>query len=537
MSEYEYSDEEYEYTYSDQESQSDGGNDESIEDMETDSLDYEHDDRGFEVRKDASGIHGMKSVEGIHMMSSKEVMPLMKRRISETTEILNIPTPAAAPLLRNYKWTKEGLFEAYMTDEAKVQSKVGVLARCTKPKIPPRPNPRCCSICFDDDCAPSDMMSMPCGHEFCRDCWGGFIQDMIDDGPTCILKTCPQSKCREVVTEVEVKDISPQLLPQYESYQLRNFVEGNGASRWCPGPGCDRIAALPNGGETDIVATCDSCKTQFCLKCGEEPHAPLSCRLLNEWKEKCEDESETANWVLSNTKPCPKCRSRIEKNQGCNHITCQQCKHEFCWICGGDWAEHGANTGGYYNCNKYTEDKKDDDQSDAARAKRELDCYLHYYKRYVAHHEAQKFAKRSLKETEEKMTLLQESNGNSTWTDVEFLNNANELLVECRRVLKYTYTYSYYMIGGGKTNSSSDSQALENTKPKGDEVATKIREMQKERFEHHQEMLERFTENLHEMTEKKIEEIDRVNVVNQTRVVDLFMKNILRYVEDGMEEN
>ena len=64
MSDYEYSDEEYEYTYSDQESQSDGGNDESIEGMETDSLDYDHDDRGFEIRKDASGIHGMKSVEG-----------------------------------------------------------------------------------------------------------------------------------------------------------------------------------------------------------------------------------------------------------------------------------------------------------------------------------------------------------------------------------------------------------------------------------------------------------------------------------------
>lgn len=540
MSDYEYSDEEYEYNYSDQESTSDG-KDVSVDGMDTDSLDYGDFDDDYEMRNDISDMHNKKVVEGVHMMSSKEVMPLMKRRITETTEILNVPVPAAAPLLRNYKWTKEGLFEAYMTDETKVQSKVGVHARCTQPKIPSKPNTktRFCSICFDDECTPADMMSMPCGHEFCRDCWGGYIQEMMDGGPTCILKTCPQDKCREVVTEVEVTEIAPQMLPKYESYQLRNFVEVNGTSRWCPGPGCDRIAAMPNGGETDAVATCDSCRTQFCLKCGEEPHAPLTCRILMEWKEKCEDESETANWVLSNTKPCPKCRSRIEKNQGCNHMTCQQCKHEFCWICSGDWGDHGANTGGYYNCNKYAEDKNnEDDQSDAARAKRELDCYLHYYKRYVAHQEAQKFAKRSLRETEEKMTLLQDSNDNSTWTDVEFLNNANELLVECRRVLKYTYTYSYYMIGG-KKSSSSDAQGVETetSKSKEDEAATKIIEMQKDRFEHHQEMLERFTENLHEMTEKKIEEIDRVSVVNQTRVVDLFMKNILRYVEDGMEEN
>ena len=61
--------------------------------------------------------------------------------------------------------------------------------------------------------------------------------------------------------------------------------------------------------------------------------------------------------------------------------------------------------------------------------------------------------------------------------------------------------------------------------------------MQKDRFEHHQEMLERFTENLSELVEKPIREIDREMVVNQTRVVDKFMKNMLEYVENDMEEN
>lgn len=67
-------------------------------------------------------------------------------------------------------------------------------------------------------------------------------------------------------------------------------------------------------------------------------------------------------------------------------MSCQKCKHEFCWICCGEWKEHGANTGGYYNCNKFAQEKtKDEDQSDAAKAKRELDRYLHYYSRYHAH--------------------------------------------------------------------------------------------------------------------------------------------------------
>jgi len=107
------------------------------------------------------------------------------------------------------------------------------------------------------------------------------------------------------------------------------------------------------------------------------------------------------------------------------------------------------------------------------------------------------------------MILLQESSENAKWSDVEFLKTANEQLVECRRVLKYTYVYAYYL-----TSSAA---------------------MQKERFEHHQEMLEKFTENLSELSEKPLNEMDRTDVVNQTRVVDRFIKNILQCVEEGMD--
>ena len=194
-------------------------------------------------------------------------------------------------------------------------------------------------------------------------------------------------------------------------------------------------------------------------------------------------------------------------------MTCQKCRYEFCWICMGEWTAHGANTGGYYKCNKYDNKSPDgdkDDMSDAARAKRELDRYLHYYQRYHAHDEAQNFAKKQLKETEQRMIMLQESNNNARWSDVEFLRTANEQLVECRRVLKYTYVFGYYFA----------TQAT----------------MQRERFEYHQEMLERFTENLSELSEKPLDRMNRTEVVNQTRVVANFLKNILKYVEDGMDE-
>jgi ariadne-1 len=174
----------------------------------------------------------------------------------------------------------------------------------------------------------------------------------------------------------------------------------------------------------------------------------------------------------------------------------------------GDWHDHGANTGGYYKCNKYDNNgagmggTNSDDQSDAAKAKRDLDRYLHYYKRYHAHAEAQTFAKKQLKETESRMVLLQEATDDAKWSDVEFLKTANEQLVECRRVLKYTYVFAYYLDPGLQPKGSAGAAWEGNS----NNLA-----MQRERFEHHQEMLERFTENLSELSEKPLAEMDRVS--------------------------
>lgn len=107
-------------------------------------------------------------------------------------------------------------------------------------------------------------------------------------------------------------------------------------------------------------------------------------------------------------------------------------------------------------------------------------------------------------------------------------------------MLKYTYCFAYYMperaavtslpIGGGGGSRQTVNSMVRNGTGIDEEV--NMAKMQKEQFEYHQEMLERFTENLSELVEKPLKEINRESVVNQTRVVNNFMKNILKYVED-----
>ena len=98
-----------------------------------------------------------------------------------------------------------------------------------------------------------------------------------------------------------------------------------------------------------------------CLACQRHPVPPglssracaqVMCNVVRKWLVKNSAESENLNWIMAHTKQCPKCKRPIEKNQGCMHMTCSQCRFEFCWLCLGSWVEHGERTGGFYACNR-----------------------------------------------------------------------------------------------------------------------------------------------------------------------------------------
>lgn len=88
--------------------------------------------------------------------------------------------------------------------------------------------------------------------------------------------------------------------------------------RWCPGQRCNLAVRVFNAAQLTVKCRCGFA---FCFRCAEEDHAPANCDQLSEWLQKCKNESETAHWIIANTKKCPKCAIRIEKNQGCNHVS------------------------------------------------------------------------------------------------------------------------------------------------------------------------------------------------------------------------
>jgi hypothetical protein len=105
--------------------------------------------------------------------------------------------------------------------------------------------------------------------------------------------------------------------------------------KWCPFPNCEEAVSCKVA-QTDLDTIVPSVECglghRFCFGCSGNDHQPATCKTAKLWLKKCADDSETSNWIAANTKECPKCQSTIEKNGGCNHMTCRKCKYEVCRI-------------------------------------------------------------------------------------------------------------------------------------------------------------------------------------------------------------
>jgi ariadne-1 len=512
------------------------------------------------------------------MMQAEEIRPEMNARCKDVTEVLEITMSAATVLLNAFRWSTETLIEQYMNDSKNILKTSGVYNRCLRGSSNTTATTntavsQTCYICFED-C--NQVFAMPCGHAFCLSCWKAFCVNAVEEGPSCVITTCPDASCAEIVTDDEfalaLGTTSPAYM-KFKNFQLRTFVESNPLTRWCPGRGCECVAYAIAPAALDFernAANCEACITKFCFECGEEPHAPASCKAFMKWSEDFQSEKSRRESELksrarkgNHIKSCPKCSVLIEKNGGCNHMGCTRCGHEFCWICLGDGKKKFCDRNNHalldaQDITAHMPDGSDiiTDMSDGSvvtadisaawKTTPELDRYLHYYSRYNTHDEEQKAAQNQLQKLETQMIFY----SNVRWTDVELLKRVNQQLIECRRVLKYTYviannmTFPLDVISTGtqptqpftsRSNVSTQQPQLPNTTNDNDTL-TVINSMNQTQFQHLQETLERFTKDLSALAETPIHELNRIKTIDQSLVVDLAMQILLNYVDDGMDD-
>lgn len=443
--------------------------------------------------------------------SPDDIQAQQEQQITEVSTLLEQPREATAILLRYGRWNKERVIEQYMDDQEAILEKAGLgqdLQR-TPPRIETIDG-FACEICCEDEPG-LQSFAMKCGHRYCVDCYRQYLgQKIRDEGEAARIK-CPGDGCNNVVDTKSLELLVPsELKDRYHELLMRTYVDDKENLKWCPAPEC--IYAIEcSVKKRDLnrivpTVTCEG-KHNFCFGCTLADHQPCPCKLVKQWLKKCEDDSETANWINANTKECPKCNSTIEKNGGCNHMTCRKCRNEFCWMCMGVWSEHGTS---WYNCNRFEEKSGSDARDAQARSRQSLERYLHYYNRYANHEQSAKLDKNIYEKTEKKMQLLQNQSGLS-WIEVQFLENASHALQLCRQTLKWTYAFAYYLERNNQTEIFEDNQ-------KDLEMAV----------ENLSEMFEKPTEQLSEL---KVDMMDKTSYCNQRRIV--LLDDTAKNLKDG----
>ncbi|XP_074315834.1 putative E3 ubiquitin-protein ligase ARI7 [Silene latifolia] len=454
------------------------------------------------------------------VLAESDIQHRQNEQISHITSLFSVSNAEAIVLLCHYKWDSSRLLDQWFDDEESIQNKVGLLAKGNVKKSKSSKNKRySCEICFEEKLLAKQVCSANCNdHYYCITCWKSYISTSINEsGLGSLTLRCPEPKCPAIVGQDMISKLtSKKDEKKYLQYFIRSYVESRVNIKWCPSPGCDRAVELEHGGTGEYDVTCD-CSLSFCWNCGEDCHRPLECKIVLDWIVKNNSEAENTMWILAYTKPCPKCKRHIEKNHGCSHMTCSApCRYEFCWLCLGDWMNHSG-------CNRYTQTE----EKQRTLARQSIIRYTHYYERWASNHKSMQKAIQDLHNLQTIQLPELSDRVSVPVTQLEFIVESWKQIIECRRVLKWTYAYGFFM------------PEHEDVKKKFFEYLQGEAELGLERL-HHCAEIEMSKKLLGDDGEIKAEFGDfgkfRAELIKLTKVTGTYFENLVTGLENGLSE-
>ncbi|CAF3854439.1 unnamed protein product [Rotaria sp. Silwood1] len=206
-------------------------------------------------------------------------------------------------------------------------------------KIPRKKKLQTCVVCYDD----KDLNEFnfdfinDCQHlnrSICNSCLFRHVQQAFQITFTDDIY-CPELQCGVKLNYYAVKNIlflhgDNKLVERYKQYVFHRQLEQMDEFIWCSNPLCN-VGQLNENGVLNNIVTCFNCHQKTCFTHKVKWHEGLTCEEYDLGID--QDYESSRRWIVENSKKCPKCPYQIEKNDGCDHMTCIKCRHEFCWSC------------------------------------------------------------------------------------------------------------------------------------------------------------------------------------------------------------
>ena len=195
-----------------------------------------------------------------------------------------------------------------------------------------------CAICQSTFEAPIGLLrALPCDHHACVDCRQKWIMGQVEANILPVrcfgcLPSSGRSESGECNTWPEFYVRASLCEKKYADYlaaSLRIWSLGSPDARACNTPDCQGLTFVQPG---DVSWTCSFCRTLWCVQCRKKHDPSVSCASFAE-EEKADDEMRKLI-ASGSVKQCPVCKNGVQKNEGCNHMTCISCRAHFCYVCG-----------------------------------------------------------------------------------------------------------------------------------------------------------------------------------------------------------
>ncbi|XP_052763086.1 uncharacterized protein LOC128205469 isoform X2 [Mya arenaria] len=176
-----------------------------------------------------------------------------------------------------------------------------------------------------------------CSFPVCDDCIGTYLETNIQDGM--IKITCISDQCNVAMVKDEI--LARVSVPMKEKFN-KFLVDANKDPKIKTCPKCSHVYHLKDE-ETvrqtkyglPVMCREGNCKLTWCFVCHAPWHTGLKCRDFRKGNKMVKSWAREKHYGQTNAQRCPKCKIFIERKSGCDHMTCSQCRQDFCYRCGG----------------------------------------------------------------------------------------------------------------------------------------------------------------------------------------------------------
>ena len=263
------------------------------------SNDYQDYDYDYEFNEDDLNVQVVD--QATTFVEEKDLLQEREKMILEATEKLFIERNQAILAMIYFCWNLDKLDNWY-EDIDKNRVNVGIeLSEKTKKRFEKEGVESFgnnCLTCYEDK--NESFYSLSCGHQFCGECWEGYLEEKLKNPLGALQVRCPQQDCTCIVgEEIYRKFIKDKiLLEKLDKAIYKNFINRNEDFKQCPNPHCHYYVKSNVHTEREIKCKCG---TTYCFKCSKESHRPCSCEMYDKWNKLNDNSKNDDKWIEANT--------------------------------------------------------------------------------------------------------------------------------------------------------------------------------------------------------------------------------------------